>query len=163
LMFLACRSGCGHCEVYPRLGLGRGLRCSFLPLPYSTRFLPKYKARRAAPLCGNRWESLFHLAGFALNTKRSNNPQAPPIQQSPFRILESYKACCCDDRCESVDTSETPTTQWIYRTALRVAICENLGKLAACQLGCHEIRELIHSHQHIFRTFLKPSPQHLTE
>jgi hypothetical protein len=45
-----------------------------------------------------------------------------------FLKLESYKACCCDERCESVETSQTPITYEVYGFELQVALCENRGK-----------------------------------
>src|SRR5260370_2583004 len=72
---------------------------------------------------------------------------------------ETYKPCCCDDGCESVDTQETPIAHLIYGADLQVANCVYLGKLSAWQPTGHEILKLVHSLQHIFRTFRKPSPQ----
>src|SRR3979490_2023794 len=43
-------------------------------------------------------------------------------------MLESYKACCCDERCESVETSQTPIAYSVYGLELQVAFCENRGK-----------------------------------
>src|SRR5260370_19068953 len=59
VMFLACRSRCGHYEVYPQSGLGRGLRCLFLPLSYCTRFSVTNKAHSMLLRCGNRWETML--------------------------------------------------------------------------------------------------------
>src|SRR5882724_9009587 len=41
------------------LGQGRDAPylASILPLPYSTRFLPKYKVRLLSISCGNQWET----------------------------------------------------------------------------------------------------------
>ena len=150
-MFLACRSRCGHCEVYPRSGLGRGLRCSFLPLRYCTRFLAKYKARRMPRHCGNRWEMpyLRKIHSSSHNNKKLRNSYN----------LRTHKPCCCDDWCESVDTQETPITHLIYGADLQVANCEYLGKRPACSSALHGIRELVHFLQHIFRAFFTPSQQ----
>src|SRR6267142_2877029 len=74
-------------------------------------------------------------------------------------MLESYKACCCDDRCESVETSQTPITYSVYGFELQVALCANRGKTEPYRRVRCESSNLVHSHQHIFRTFLKSSPQ----
>jgi len=76
-----------------------------------------------------------------------------------FLKLENYKACCCDERCESVETSETPIAHAAYGARLRVAVCENRGKQSPYLRVSREIQNLVHSHQQNFRTLLKPSPQ----
>src|SRR6266576_4798619 len=43
--------------------------------------------------------------------------------------------------------------------AWQVALCEKLGKQSPTGLSAANFRILVYFHQHIFRTFLKPSPQ----
>jgi hypothetical protein len=76
-----------------------------------------------------------------------------------FLKLENYKACCCDERCEFVESSQTPIAHAVYGVALKVALCEYRAKRDLDRLVSREIQNLVHSHQQNFRTFLKPSPQ----
>src|SRR6266446_4693643 len=60
-MFLACRSRCGHCNFVLRQGGDAPYYARNPPLPYCTRFLPKYKVRLLTIYCGNQWEMYFQL------------------------------------------------------------------------------------------------------
>jgi hypothetical protein len=44
------------------------------------------------------------------------------------QYLGNYKACCCDERCESVETVKTGIVCTTYIGELEVVFCENLGK-----------------------------------
>jgi len=68
----------------------------------------------------------FSLSHSALKLG-SNNPQQQSPQEDILK-LENYKACCCDERCESVETPETPMPHTVYEVELQVAFCENRGK-----------------------------------
>src|SRR6266478_2698671 len=56
-------------------------------------------------------------------------------------MLESYKACCCDERCESVETSQTPIAYSVYGFELRSPVLSIRGKAnrhpSARVLGSH--------------------------
>ncbi len=132
--------------------------CPFLPQRYCTRFLATYKGRFVPKRCGNRWETQLPLSCI----RRKIQPQLftdTIITTEYFKNLENYEACCCDERCESVESLETPIDYSIYGVDLHVALCENRGKQSLTQLVRREIQNLVHCLQHIFRTFLKSSPQ----
>ena len=115
--------------------------------------------------CGNRWQAppsssvALHNQTRHIAMWQQSRDIINTIRSSSLN-LEIHKACCCDDRCESVDSLGTPAMHLTYGTALRVANCENLGKRSACRAAHYEIPKLVHALQHIFPTFYKSSPQH---
>jgi len=76
-----------------------------------------------------------------------------------FLKLENCKACCCDEHCEFVESSQTLIAHAVYGVAVKVTLCEYRAKRDLCRLVSREIQNLVHSHQQNFHTFLKPSPQ----
>jgi hypothetical protein len=50
------------------------------------------------------------------------------IKAKCSKNIQRYKACCCDERCESVESSRTPIIDAIYKALLSVAVCEYRGK-----------------------------------
>src|SRR6266446_2143732 len=80
-MFLACRSRCGHCNFVLRQGGDAPYYARNPPLPYCTRFLPKYKVRVLTIYCGNQWET--HFQPFRIDVEFSH--ATPQSQQE--RVL----------------------------------------------------------------------------
>jgi hypothetical protein len=98
------------------------------------------------------------LPALAAKTRQAiihNNNQRNRI----FLKLENCKACCCDERCEFVESLQTPIAHAVYGVAVKVELCEYRAKRDLCRRVSREIQNLVHSHQQNFRTFLKPSPQ----
>jgi hypothetical protein len=74
-----------------------------------------------------------HLAILPLgkNLNPSQNSTATLITTRVSQNLGKYKACCCDERRESVETVRTGMVCTTYSGKSLVAICENLGKKGA--------------------------------
>jgi hypothetical protein len=107
--------------------------------------------------CGNRWETQLLVSLLTTQTQLIHKLQSS--SKVFLRNLEPNKACCCDECCESVETTETPITHAAYGIGAKVVLCEYGGKRSSCRPGIRVFQNLVHSYQQNFRTFLKPSPQ----
>src|SRR6516162_9287691 len=73
------------------------------------------------------------------------------------------KPCCCDEFCESVETTTTLFPACTWRVESPAPFCENSGKLeslaSAYEAGCRFIR----IRQEVLRSFFNSPPQDLRE
>jgi hypothetical protein len=100
-------------------------------------------------------------ASHGKNSRRQIQTQQSTIKSCFFLKLKILKPCCCDDCCEFVETTGTPTTQSTWRRDSRVSICENRGKRNTVDTRGREIHNFVRFDQQAFLTILNPSPQTL--
>ncbi len=95
-MFLACGSWCAHKGSSPLFD-----RCRTV-LAFSQSIKP---TRRVKPVEIGENQNSLTSNGCA----RANAffPQRQSLQQEGLLIFENYKACCCDERCGTVESSTT--------------------------------------------------------
>ena len=73
--------------------------------------------------------------------------------------FNSYKACCDDERCESVESSARFVLPCRWRDKFKMGQCGNLGKTGHRRGGRLDSTALIHVTQQFFRSLDSASPQ----
>jgi hypothetical protein len=108
-MFLACRSRCGHCDF----ALSQGGDA-----PYLVKI---HRCRTVLAFCQSI-KSAYRLSIVEISGKHAPGPAGSMCNPLGLKITSSittsesfqfyriYKACCCDERCEFVESPLTSTT-----------------------------------------------------
>src|SRR5690349_7843385 len=76
---------------------------------------------------------------------------------------KTNKPCCCDDSCESVETTPNRFPAFTCSCDSPAPFCENSGKSACRALIGNFVPRFIHFLQQIPRIFFNSSPQDLME
>jgi hypothetical protein len=77
--------------------------------------------------------------------------------------LEKDKACCCNERCESVETLRSVAQSTSYSGESKVAVCDIHGKLEPPRPLRWKSHDFLHVHQQNIRSLSRVSPQPVTE
>jgi hypothetical protein len=152
-------------SLFPRLGQGR---CPFSPEFYRSRTVLAFSQSiksdpcpRAVEIGGKHafepWPFRPQDHANLLINHHNNN-------KNLFKIWsDKDKACCCDERCESVETLRSVAQSTSYSCESKVAVCDIHGKLEPPRPLRWKSHNFLHVHQQNIRSLSRVSPQPVTE